>query len=62
MRDKMRDMLDVLTPENASTATRIRCSLAIIALHSSSFTIRDPDISDDERRSAAVEVALDLIG
>jgi AcrR family transcriptional regulator len=61
MRAKMLQMLDLLTPEDASTATRIRCSLAIFALHSSSFTIRDPDVSDDERRSAAVEVALDLI-
>ena len=62
MRARMLRMLDLLTPDNASTATRIRCSLAIFALHSSSFTIRDPDVSDEERRSAAVEVALDLIG
>jgi AcrR family transcriptional regulator len=61
MRERMIRMLDVLSDRDASMQEQIRCSLAIFALHSTWFTIRDPHATDDQRREAALEVALDLV-
>ena len=62
MRERMIEMLDALSPPDADLADQIRYSLAIFALHSTWFTVRDPDISDDQRREAALEVAMELVG
>jgi AcrR family transcriptional regulator len=62
MRERMIEMLDLLTEPDAPLTGQIRCSLAIFALHSTWFTVRDPNVTDDQRRQAALEVALDLIG
>jgi AcrR family transcriptional regulator len=61
MRDKKIQILTVLADHDAPLQDQIRCSLAIFALHSAWFTVRDPDISDELRREAALEVALDLV-
>jgi AcrR family transcriptional regulator len=61
MRERMTQMLDLLTDPAAPLPVQIRSSLAIFALHSTWFTVRDPEITDDERRVAALEVALDLV-
>jgi AcrR family transcriptional regulator len=62
MRERMVELLDALSPPDASLPDQIRYSLAIFALHSTWFTVRDPDISDDQRREAALEVAMELVG
>jgi AcrR family transcriptional regulator len=62
MRERMSHMLDVLTEPDAPLPDQIRCTLAIFAMHSTWFTVRDPDVTDDQRRVAALEVALDLVG
>jgi AcrR family transcriptional regulator len=62
MRGRMTAMLDLLTDPDASLESRVRSSLAIFALHSSWFVIRDPVVTDDQRRAAALNVALDLVG
>ena len=62
MRERMIEMLDALSPPDSDLADQIRYSLAIFALHSTWFTVRDPDITDDQRRTAALEVALELVG
>jgi AcrR family transcriptional regulator len=61
MRERMLEMLDVLTEPGAPLPDQIRCTLAIFALHSTWFTVRDPEVTDDQRRAAALEVALDLV-
>jgi AcrR family transcriptional regulator len=61
MRERMTEMLDVLTVPEAPLPDQIRCALAIFALHSTWFTVRDPDVTDEQRRAAALEVALDLV-
>jgi AcrR family transcriptional regulator len=61
MRGRMLQMLEILTDRSAPLTDQIRSSLAIFAIHSTFFTVRDPDITDDQRRDAALEVALDLI-
>jgi AcrR family transcriptional regulator len=61
MRGRMIEMLDLLSDRDDPLPDQIRCSLAIFALHSTWFVIRDPEITDEQRRMAALEVALDLI-
>jgi len=61
MRGRMIQMLDLLSARDAPLPEQIRCSLAIFALHSTWFTVRDPDVTDEQRRAAALEVALDLV-
>ena len=61
MREKLIQMLDLLTEADAPLTTRIRCSLAIFALHSTWFTVPDPNVTDEQRREASLEVALDLV-
>jgi AcrR family transcriptional regulator len=61
MREKMMQVLDLLADTDAPVQDQIRCSLAIFALHSTWFTVRDPEVTELQRREAALEVALDLI-
>jgi AcrR family transcriptional regulator len=60
-RERMSRMQAILTPPDASLAQQLRYSLALIALHSSWFTLRGPDITDEQRQRTAVEVALTLL-
>lgn len=61
MRDRMVQLLDVLSDANGPLTEQIRCSLAIFALHSTWFIIRDPQTTPEQRRQAALEVALELV-
>ena len=61
MRGRIMEMLDLLTEPDASLEDRVRSSLAIFALHSTWFVIRDPEVSDEQRRTAALQVAWDLV-
>jgi AcrR family transcriptional regulator len=61
MRDRMIAILDNLSARTDPLPDQIRCSLAIFALHSTWFVIRDPNITEEERRAASLEVALDLV-
>jgi AcrR family transcriptional regulator len=60
MREKMMQMQAVLSGQDAPLQDQIRCSLAIFALHSVMF-FRDPQATDEQRREAALEVALELV-
>jgi AcrR family transcriptional regulator len=61
MRDRMGALVDFMVERDWPLTAQIRGALAIFALHTSLFAIRDPQVSDDERRKAALDVALDLI-
>ena len=61
MREQMMSMLDYLVEPGASLKDRVRTSLAILALHATWFVLRDESITDDERKTAALEVAQDLL-
>jgi len=62
MRDRMLDLLDLLKDPDAPLTAQLKSSLAIFALHATWFIFRDPDVTDDERKRAALEVALELVG
>ncbi len=60
MRDRMRELLDALVDRADPLADQLRVALGIWALHTSWFILA-PDIPDEQRRTAATEVALDLV-
>lgn len=61
MRDRMLEMLDLLAGPESDPASRLRISMAIFALHASWVVLRDPAVSEEERRDSALEVALSLV-
>jgi AcrR family transcriptional regulator len=61
MKERLRELQDMLADPSAPLTKRIRASLAIFALHSTWFSVPDPSVTDDQRRDASLEVALDLI-
>jgi len=60
MREQMRNMVDALAGPGAKPADKLRAGLSVWVLHGALFLIRDPDVSDEERRNAALEVAYEL--
>lgn len=61
MKDMMISLIDMLSDEHSTPADRLRSSTAIFAIHASSFILRNPKISEAERKAAALEVALELV-
>jgi AcrR family transcriptional regulator len=51
----------ILSPPGAPPTQRLRRSLAIMAIHGAWSALDDPDLSDDVRREAGLQVALDLV-
>jgi AcrR family transcriptional regulator len=62
MRDRMIELLELLRDPDAPLSVQLKSSLAIFALHATWFIFRDPGVTDADRKDAALEVALELIG
>ncbi len=60
-RERTFEMLTFLVEPGDPAATRLRNSIALFALHASWFLLKDETLTDDERKAAALEVALDLL-
>jgi AcrR family transcriptional regulator len=61
MRERMTDILSVLSTPADPLPVRIKSSLALFSLHATWFVIREPEITDDQRLEAALLVALELL-
>jgi AcrR family transcriptional regulator len=61
MRDLMFDIIDLLVDKDEPLTARIKATMSIFALHATWFVIREPEITDDQRRVAALEVAIDML-
>ncbi|MFF3851503.1 TetR/AcrR family transcriptional regulator [Micromonospora sp. NPDC002575] len=61
MRDRMFRLADALARGDESPGAQLRAALSLFAVHSSWFAIRTPHITDDERRTIALEVADELL-
>jgi AcrR family transcriptional regulator len=59
IRDRMAKVQEILTAPDDPLTLQLRRTLAILALHSSWFTLRD--VADETRRDTATEVALSLV-
>jgi AcrR family transcriptional regulator len=61
MRERMFAIIDILGSPDDSVAVRLRGSMAILALHASWFMLPDPAVTDEQRKEAGLEIALELI-
>jgi hypothetical protein len=61
MREIMISMVDLLCEPDDPFTIRLKCSLALFAMHAAWFVARDPDCTDEERSNAALTVAMELI-
>ncbi len=61
MRKRFFELADLLVPADQPLAVRLRARLSLIALHLGTGALEDAVASDDERRDAALQVALELI-
>jgi len=65
VRDRVLGLTEVLAGPQVGTADHMRAAMAVFAVQTSWFVIRDPDVTAKQRREVALEVAyeiLDLIG
>jgi hypothetical protein len=62
MRERMAAMLDILTDKDAPLADQLKSALSIFAMHATWFVFRQPDVTDEQRHQAGLQVALELIG
>ncbi len=60
-KDIMVRLLGVLSSPQDPLPRQLKSSLAIFALHATWFILRDPEVTDQQRQEAALEVALELI-
>ena len=61
MRDRMMRLADELCRGDDSPAAQLRAALTLFAVHSSWFAVRAPDMTDEERKKVALEVADELL-
>ncbi|WP_213452551.1 TetR/AcrR family transcriptional regulator [Rhizomonospora bruguierae] len=61
MRGHMMAMLELLAGADATATDRLRCAVSVFALHTSSFVLSEPGLTDEDRREAALTVAYDLV-
>jgi AcrR family transcriptional regulator len=61
-KDVMLRLMNVLGSPDDPLAKQLKCSLAIFALHATWFVLRDPNVTDEQRQEAALQVALELVG
>jgi AcrR family transcriptional regulator len=61
LRDRLAAVLRLLSPPDAALPQRLRRSLAIMAIHAAWTALSDPDVTDEDRQAAALEVALGLV-
>jgi AcrR family transcriptional regulator len=61
MRERLLALADVLAGRDAPPTAHLRAALSLFAVHSSWFAVRAPEITADERRRIALEVAYELL-
>lgn len=61
MRERMFEIINILSSPGDPLTVRLKSSLAIFALHATWFVLREESVTDAERQEAAVQVALELV-
>ncbi|QKW08305.1 TetR/AcrR family transcriptional regulator [Streptomyces sp. NA04227] len=60
-KDRVRALLGVLRDEQAPLTDQVRCVSALYTLHASMFLLTDVEGDPEDKRSASLEVAIDLV-
>ncbi|HYN93084.1 MAG TPA: helix-turn-helix domain-containing protein [Pilimelia sp.] len=61
IRQRMMDLLAVLRDEHSTPADELRTALALFAMQTAWIALIRPELTDEERRAVALEVAYELI-
>jgi AcrR family transcriptional regulator len=61
MRERLFRIAELLSEPDGTPAGQLRAAMAIFAVHGSWFAVRSPTITDEERRTVALEVAQELL-
>ncbi|WP_173041443.1 TetR/AcrR family transcriptional regulator [Phytohabitans flavus] len=61
MRARMIRVADLLARPETSHEAQVRAALALFAVHSSWFAIRDPSVTDEDRRQISLKLAYELL-
>ncbi|KAK1180199.1 helix-turn-helix domain containing protein [Streptomyces sp. NBS 14/10] len=61
LKDRMIGLSDLLRDPNAPLTDQVRSLSAIFVMHTSQFAMQHIDVGPEEKRKAALEVALDLL-
>ncbi|MEV4758273.1 TetR/AcrR family transcriptional regulator [Micromonospora sp. NPDC049559] len=61
MRERLFAMIGLLSRGTDSPADQLRAALALFSIHSSLFAVRGPELSNEERKRVALEVAHELL-
>lgn len=61
MRERMLTLAGLLARGDDTPPARLRAVLCLFAVHSSWFAVRTPDITDDDRKKIALDVANELL-
>jgi AcrR family transcriptional regulator len=61
LRENMLRMIDLLSEPDDSLPVRLKSSLSLFAIHATWFVAREHDYPDEERSTAALDLALELI-
>jgi AcrR family transcriptional regulator len=57
----LQHLVELMVDDDAPLAARIRCTLAVFSMHGVHFILSGADATEEEKRAAAREVALDLV-
>jgi len=60
-REVLVEITDLLSPPDADLTARLRAAMGLFSLHAVWFLTPDEGITDDDRRLAALKVALELV-
>lgn len=60
-KDRMIKVLEVIKEPEAPLTDQIRCVSALFTMHAGMFMLQDAESDPEERRKAALEVAIDLV-
>ncbi|WP_338698985.1 helix-turn-helix domain-containing protein [Streptomyces sp. Q6] len=60
-KDRMKDLLGTLVPEDVELTDRVRCFSALFSMHAGMFVLKDVEGDPEEKRLAILEVATDLV-
>ncbi|WP_329219920.1 TetR/AcrR family transcriptional regulator [Streptomyces sp. NBC_01485] len=60
-KDRMRSLRDIIIDPDAPLTDQVRCVSAIFTLHAGMFLLHDIEGDPEDKRKAALEVAVDLV-
>ncbi|MFB6711302.1 MULTISPECIES: TetR/AcrR family transcriptional regulator [unclassified Streptomyces] len=61
MKDRVIGLVDLIKEPDASLADQVRCFTALFTIHAGMFALKDVEGDPEEKRSAVLEVAFELV-